>query len=901
MAFRKVVDGLRSLFHKTEVDREMDDEVRGFVEESAREKMKRGVSREESLRAARLELGGVERVKEEVRAFGWEAIAGNLWQDLRLGLRMMRKSPGFTAVMVLTLALGIGANGAVFSILRAVLLQPLPYKDPSRVVMIWHSPLHPPVDSHFYTEKLSRGIPTGGMANAIHEGSQGILSDVAVYVSWQANNDAQFDLLLGDRARRLNSAYATPNFFDVLGVSAAEGRVFTAADESSHEPLLVLSDALWHGAFGGDPSIIGRSFALIVGLPRHSETFTVIGVLPPSFRFTYPQETEAWAMYPWDRITPKRRFEIGFWMVARLAPGVTLSSAQARIRDIPTNDSLARLAPEDRQVVTLEPITSWVVGETRPSMYLLASIALLLLLITCANIAGGLFVRMSGRQLELAVRTAIGAARSRIIQQLLTEGILLCGAGALLGTGCAAAAVPIIRALVPSTVPRADEISVSAWMVGFFGAVACLTIALLAPVLRGARVDVMTALHRASAVASADHSTSRWRFGLVGTQATIASALLLTAILLITSFWRLSHVPLGFAGERVLTVEMRLLSPKYMSTAKPEQPDKQIPSPALVALQEQLLNAVHGLPGVLDTGLTSAVPFRGVDFVAVLGRPGHHGKVFGNLRYVDPGYFSVLNVPIIRGRVFDDTDTAVSQRVAVISESYARQMFGGENPIGQFIDTEEPKQVIGVVGDMRYIAFDKDPNPALYVPEAQTPVELVCVIARVAPNAGDITPTIREIVRKLDPELPITNVTMLDSVVNDSIADRRFYTTATAAFASLAFILSIFGLLVVVSRLVVERRRELAIRAALGAAPASLSRLVVAQVLSSVTIGMAIGLALVFAGATVLRHFLFHVEPRAPLAYGGVGAIVLIVAVAAALVPARRAMRVDPMVVLRHE
>jgi putative ABC transport system permease protein len=437
----------------------------------------------------------------------------------------------------------------------------------------------------------------------------------------------------------------------VLGVTAVEGRVFTAADASSNEPVVVLSYALWQHAFGGDRSIVGRPLTLVAGYPRRPQVFSVLGVLPRTFRFTYPGETEAWVIAPWSEMTGPTA---GFWTVARLAPGVTLAAAQTRVAAIPSWIDPRSNTPERRQIFTLQPITEWVVGETRPSMLLLAGVAFLLLLITCATVASALFVCNTERQRELAVRASVGADRERLVRQLLTEGLLLSVAGSALGALVASLLAPALQTLVPATVPRADEIAVDLWIVAFFAAACGVTtvLATLAPAWRGARVDLVAALKASSSGASPDRSTARWRQTLVGIQAAIATALLLTALLLIVSLWRLSHMPLGFDGERVLTVEMRLIDPRYMAPRPaPNAPPNAAPprSPALMAFQDELLVGVRTLPGVLEAGLTSAVPFRGVDFVYALNRVGETKPVLGNARFVDAGYFSVLRVPLRRG------------------------------------------------------------------------------------------------------------------------------------------------------------------------------------------------------------------------------------------------------------
>jgi putative ABC transport system permease protein len=901
----RLIAQVRAWWHRREIRDTLDEELRFHVEMESAANRAQGLAAGEARQAALRDLGGTTQVREaiiDVRTpHTWARLVG-LRQDVAYALRVFRRTPLFVTGLLVTLALGIGANGAVFSIVRAVLLQPLPYRAPDRLAMVWVSPERPPATSgDILRPVIRRMAPPDFGALAIHHQTGSVLADTATYLSWQGDLDPQFDLTVADHTERLRGTYATANFFDVLGVTAAEGRVFTAADESTHVQMLVLSDALWHRAFGGDRSVIGRTMTMLAGRPRQLQPFTIIGVLPPTFRFTYPLETEAWAILSWAHIQPVGR--TGYWTVARLAPSATLAVAQARVAALPT---ALPGRPSRQTIFRLEPITEWVVAEARPSVLLLAGVAFLLLVITCATVANALFVRVTERQRELAVRASLGADRGRLIRQLVTEGALLSAVGAALGTGLAALLAPVLRTLVPPSIPRADELGIDAWTVVFFATTAGVVtiLATVAPAWRGARIDLVSSLKRAAGASSADRSTVYWRQGLVGLESAVSSSLLLTAALLLVSFWQLGHVPLGFNGDRVLTVEMRLLLPRYFPPPAPKgaaSPTEPATAPALVVFQDRLISGVRALPGVLDAGLTSAVPFRGVDFVFGMNRVGSRKFVFGNARFVDPGYFSVLKVPLVRGRVFSAVDTATNPRVVVISEAYARQTFGDEDPIGQVIEGDHPLNVIGVVGDMRYIRADAEPYPAIYLPRSQAPSELVCIVARTAPNAGDLGPAIRRLVHQLDPDVPAMNVTTIDQIVAESVSDRRFYTTSTGAFASLALVLTMVGLVVVISRAVAERRRELAIRAALGASATELVTLVLQTGLVPVVSGTALGLGAVFAGASALNQFLFQVTPRAPWAYAGVGLIILVVAVSAALVPVRGAVRVSPALVLRAD
>jgi putative ABC transport system permease protein len=823
--------------------------------------------------------------------------------DVRQALRTFRRAPLFYAGLVLTLGLGIGANASVFSILQAVLLQPLPYDHPKNVVMVWRSRQYVPVgqtNEMLQGPAWRRGFLTADNVVAWRGASKGALADLAAIKSWTGNTDAQFDLLLSDHAERLRGAFASPNLFEVLGVQAARGRVFVSADETATESLAVISDGLWRRAFGADPGIVGRSVTLIAGArPRAPRAFRIIGVLPAPFRFTYPEETEVWVAWPFAEIAREPRGAICCTTVARLAPGMTLETASARVATVREGLRDDPRSPEDREVIRLERAYDWVVGETGPSLWLLASVALLLLTITCATVANALLVRISERRQELAVRASLGADRWRLVRQLLTEGAMLAAGGALVGLSLAAFTAPLLRSILPSEIPRADAVGVNGWMLLFAIAAAAVTTITAAtlPAWRGARVDLVPALKSGSG-GSSDVSTARTREALVAAQVAVATLLLISATLLLASFWRLSRVPLGFDGTRVLTVEMRLMDQKYLGKWLPS--GRFLQSPGLDVFRHDLIERVTALPGVVEAGLTSAVPFRGVDFTYVLSAVGQRKTVVGNARFVDAGYFTVMRIPLMRGRLVSDTDTVVSQKVVVLSESYARLMFGSDDPLGKRIDPDDPAEVVGIVGDVRYVARDRNPQPALYFPAAQGPSSVVCLVARTAPN-GDVATAVRHVIHDLDPALPAMKMTTMERIVDESVASRRFYTTATAAFAAIALVLTVVGLVVIVARSVVERRRELAIRSALGATRRRILELVVRQGVSPVLVGAAIGLAGAYTGSTLIARFLFDVSPRQPLIYLAAALLVIGIVGLAALVPARRASAIDPALVLKAQ
>jgi predicted permease len=620
----------------------------------------------------------------------------------------------------------------------------------------------------------------------------------------------------------------------------------------------------------------------------------VVGVLGPAFRFTYPLETEVWIFEPWANVPSDGAAITQNGAIARLRPGVSLdaaSSAMAALRDelFPARPNEA---PQYRSLTRLEPVTDYVVGDTRASLWLIGGVAVLLLVLTCTTVAGALFVRGASRRADLAVRAALGASRRRLIRHRFIEGAVLAVAGTTAGTLLAVSALPIVRALVPEVIPRGDELRVDAWWLAMGGGCAAIimVLAALAPAWSAGRVDVADALKRVSKSSSPDRRAGRTRLGLVALQTAMATGLLIGAGLLLTSFWRLSRVPLGFRSDRVLTVETRLLDARYRDRA------------VIRAFQEDLIARVRALPGVVDAGLTSAVPFRGVDFTYSLTPVGGASRTAGNARMVDDGYFRVMGIDLRRGRLFDAQDTASSDRVIVVSLAFAEAMFGTGDVIGREIDVgAAPARVIGVVGDVRYVAHDREPSRAVYLPRSQNPNELVCIVAELAPGADPPITALRRVMRDLDPALPLVSVTPLDRILDDALAERRFYTAGTTMFAALALTLTTLGLVVVVTRAVVERRREIAIRTALGATVSRVTRLIVGQSLGPVAVGIAAGIAAAAWSARVLTSFLFEVEPRSVAVFAAATAVVALVAFAAAALPAHVAAKASPAAALKTE
>jgi predicted permease len=794
----------------------------------------------------------------------------SLLREVRLASRTFVQAPWFATGIILTLALGIGANVAIFSLLHAVLLQRLPYQEPNDVVMVWTA---------FKRPESWQSSTTGGSVLSWKQHTTDVLDDLAG-IKLRAAFPA--DLVLPDRAERLRTGYVTPNFFDILRVRPLLGRLFTAADDAAESgPLLVLSHSLWREAFGADPGVIGRSVTLNL-MRAGPKAYSIAAVLPPEFRFTYPLETQVWIVQRWSEVRQDAatRSVTHDGAIGRLKAGVTLEAARARLEAV--NDQIfpprPDTPPELRRHTWLQPVHEWVVGETRPALLLLGGVAGLLFFATCATVSSALFVRVTRRQREIGVRAALGADRIRLLAQLTTEGAVLALAGTAAGTLIATAIHPLLRAIVPPTVPRADEIAVSLPLLAFAAAAAgaVTVLATLAPAWRGATIDVVSLLKRGSGSASADRSSVRWRKALIATQAAIASALIVSAALLLMSFWRLVNVPLGFDPEGVLAVELRVVAPQY------RQPT------ALLAFRDDLIGRIRSIPGVTQVSVATAAPFRPGDSMYRLDRS-DATAYNANGRAVDREYFEILGIPLLRGRLFAAEDIGTAPGVAVVSESFARAAFGAEDPLGQVVEFDKPAQIVGIVGDVRYVGFDKDPYPAFYRPATQMISGQMSLLVRTAPHVADVGAAIRRAVREVDPSQPVLHVMALERIIGESVADRRFYTTATAAFALVALLLTLVGLTVVVARAVVERRKEFAIRAALGATPARLVRAIVTDGMPPMLAGTAAGLIAAYTASTVLSQFLFNTPARDPLTYVSAATLIVATAALASWIPASRA------------
>jgi putative ABC transport system permease protein len=806
---------------------------------------------------------------------GAAIMLSHLLRDARYAVRQFAAAPGFTAVAILTMALGIGATTAIFSVVNGVLLRPLPYADPAALVRV-----HELVPQY--------GRFSVAPANFLDWRRQTTAFDrIAAYTGASATYAA------GDGPERLTGSTVSWDLFPLLGASPALGRGFREDEDlPGKNAVVVLSHATWQRRFGGDPSIVGRTITFS-GVP-----VTVIGVMPRQFYFPN-RDTEYWQPIA---LNPANATRGGHFLsvVARLKRGVTVQSAAAEMRTLA--ERLAREYPasnadESALVIALHEN---IVGGVRPALLALFASVVVVVLIACANVANLLLVRASARGREIAIRRAIGAAGTRILQQMLVESLVLALSGGLIGIGLAFVALPAITTLSAGSIPRAGDIAVDRVVLAFAVLVSLATGLLfgLAPAWQASRAAVTDALKEGGRSSTA---SGRWvRSALLVGEVALSIVLLVAAGLLLRSFVRVSRVDPGFRADGVLVFRAALPQTVYADDAK------------RVAFYDRLLDGLRHIPGVTASALVQTMPMRG-DYVlsfAVEGRPAPEaGKSpSANYRTVTPEYFQALGVPLLRGRVFNDHDTAAAPLVAIVDDAFVRKHFPNEDPIGRGIDigngTDGFCQIVGVVGNVHYAGLDANADPTMYVPLRQDVFSSMWVLTRSGLDPAALAPAARLVLRGIDPSMPATSMSALSDVVSDSVAQRRFSMLLVATFAVTALFLAVVGVYGVVTYSVSLRTPEIGLRLAMGAQRAQVMRMILGGGMRLVAIGLAAGLG----GAVVLSRviqsqllpLLFETTPFDAVSYAVTAATLLAVAMLACVVPARRAMRVDPIVALRQ-
>jgi putative ABC transport system permease protein len=815
-----------------------------------------------------------------------------LGQDLRYALRQMRKSPGFTVVAVVTLALGIGANTAIFSVVNAVLLRPLPYPNPDQLVMLWEQNPH-----------------RGWFENAISGDN---------FLDWQKQNQVfagmvafesnSFTIIGNQQAEEIAGERVSANLFSVLGVQPFRGRLFLPEENRQDKTAVVLSYGLWQQRYGGDPNVIGKTILL------NGETYPVVGILPSTFSDDYSSfldpHSQLWlsGIEPFE---PGRQFH-QYDAIARLRPGVSLVQAQANMNSIAAQ--IDQQYPESRGWgVAVVGLHDQVVKYARPTLIVLLVAVGLVLLIACANVANLLLVRATGRQKETAIRTALGASRSRLARQFLVESVLLSITGAVAGLAFAPLASRILVLLTPPDAPHVEVVAINGLVMMFTAGLALGTGVVfgLAPMFSSGRVNVNESLKDTTRATSGGARGRRLRDLLVIGEFGLSLALLAGAGLMIKALTHLQHVDLGFNPDHLLTVKIPLEGPQY------EQTEKQ------AGFFHDLVARIGALPGVESASLSRGVPvlnWVGQYFVTAENPHPAAGEVpDANYVCVGPHYFKTMQILIVRGRAFSDFDTQSSEPTAIVSQSLATKYWPGQNPLGKRLkisgdanDNTQPwRTVVGVAGNVRSDGQYWPFRPEIYVPYTQFPWILYPrnIVVRTTVEPLSIVPEIRRQVAALDKDVPVSDIATMEEIIAGPVQQGKAVMWLLGSLATLALVLSGVGIYSVISYSVSQRTREIGIRMALGASDGSVASMVVRQGLLLVLIGLSAGLlgalamARIFSGlpSKVRLLLLFDVRPTDPLILGAVSVVLTIVALLACLLPAHRAAKVDPMVALRYE
>ncbi|HKW31448.1 MAG TPA: ABC transporter permease [Candidatus Acidoferrum sp.] len=873
---------LRSFFRRSQLDRDLDAEISSHLQLAIEENLQRGLSPAEARRQAFLCFGGPQQSKEQHREARGLPFLDTLFQDLRFGLRMLRKSPGFTSVAVLTLALGIGANASIFSVVYAALLKALPYPQPDRLVMVYENV----------------NLPT--YQNSRNEVTPGNLSDWTnqnnVFENMAAYRNRSFNLTGAGEPLRVEGELVSADFFTTLKVVPALGRSFSAEEDSpgaSH--VVVMSEGLWKSQFGSNPQILGQKLLL------DGEGYAVIGVAPPGFHFPDPDD-QLWvplALSPAERGNRGSHYLDVF---ARLKPAVTLQQAQAEMAVIAKH--LAELYPQSNtgQTANLVPLQEDFVGAVRSTLLVLWGAVGLVLLIVCANVANLLLARASARHREIAVRLALGASRVRLFRQLLTESTLLALCGCAFGLLLARWGVSALRLVAASRLPRAAEFSLDAPVLVFSAGIAILAglMAGLAPALQTDRGNVHDTL-KAGARESSAGSRLRIRNLLVVLETAVGVVVVIGAGLLLRSFLRIEQTPLGFQPQGILTFRAIPRGQKYSSL------------PQRAAFYRQAIERMDTLPGVHSAAAVTFIPLtfvRASKGFTIEGRPPvAPGQIpMGGYDVVTPGYFATMAIPLRKGRDFSWSDTPATQLVILINEAMGKAYWPNEDPLGKRIrqgSLDDPWLTIaGVVGDIREFDPLTPPRPTMYFPITQFPNAegiLRDWVVRAASDPLTVASSVRSAIWDVDKDLAVTRVRTMEEVRSLSIASQRLNLLLFALFALFAVILATVGIYGVTAYSVTQRTREIGIRIALGARSNDVLRLVLAQGFRLAAVGLLAGVIAAFALTHLMTSMIYGVSSTDAATFIVVAALFAFVALAACYIPARRAMHLDPMIALRYE
>ncbi len=882
---------LRAVFRRGAMEAEMDEELRSHFENHVEKLVASGTPREEAVRRARIEFGGYEQLKEECRDARGVSLVETIVQDMRYAMRMLRNNPGFTAVAILTLALGIGANTAIFSVIDSALLRPLPYNDPAGLVMVWEN-------------------------SSQHVNPHNVVSPPD-FLDWQTRNTAFAEMAaLFDQRANLTGNGApqevvvqdvSANFFSVLGVNPILGPGFTAENgKPGHDNVVVLSYGFWKERFAGDLEIIGKPVVLN-GHPQ-----TIVGVAPQNFTWFIKDgsftgaKPQMWTPFIFPASFSDRK-GVGRFLtvVARLKPGSTVPQAQSQMNTI-----AARIAEEYPDFnaywgANVVSVRDQISGDLRPALLILLGAVAFVLLIACSNVSSLLLARAAAREREIAVRTAIGASPWRIARQLLTESVFLALIGGAIGVALAVWGTNLLLAASPKNLLGVNSIPVD-WRVLAFAAGVTLLAGLLfgfLPSYISSHSGISETLKEGGRGSSAGKHRSFARGAFVVAQMCLALVLLAGSGLLIRSFVRLVGVDPGFDASHLLTFKVSLPSSKYSS------------DPARLAFFQQLLTRVLHLPGVRAVSMCSFPPFSGLGSatgVHVLSQPERSlmDLPVAAVRVVGPDYFSAMQIPLRSGRTFSNQELTEERHVVIINQAFAEQYLKGVNPLGQkaviyMKSLEEskntPSEIIAVAGDVRQMGLDTPAEPTVYWPHPELVLSELTILVRTTNDPLSLLSAVRNELQQLDPEQPMAGVATMDELLSGSLSRSRFTMLVLAVFAALALILASVGIYGVIAHSVTQRTQEFGVRMALGASRRDVLRLVLSQGARLTLLGIGLGIVAALIVTRLMATLLYGISATDPLTFTSVALLLALVALAACYLPARRATRVDPIVALRYE
>jgi putative ABC transport system permease protein len=801
-----------------------------------------------------------------------------LFQDLRYAIRMLIKNSGFAAISILALALGIGANTAIFSVVNSVLIRPLQFSEPDRLLMTY--------------------------ATDPSIGQERIPFCVADFLDWRSQNRVfekvaafssnRFTYTGGESPEQLPGAWVTADFFEALGQQPELGRTFLPdEDQPGRAPVVIVSHGFWQRRLGADPNVLGRQITL------NNNAFSIIGVMPPGF--TFPErDNELWAIERLD--TPSRRGPYYMWGIGRLAPGATIVEARAEMDSIARRIQQETRSTKNDGTFTAIGLTERIVGNVRPALLVLMAAVIFVLLIASANVANLLLARAAAREKEIAIRQALGASRARLIRQMLTESVLLAAIGGAIGLLLAQWGIDALLALSPEDIPRLNEIKMDGRALGFTILISILSGVVfgLAPALQSSKINLNDTLKEAGRSNTESASRRRLRNALVVSEIALSLVLLVSAGLMIKSFVNLQNVSPGFNAENILTMQLSLPRSKYTNSAQ------------TTAFYSQLLEKVEALPGARSAAISISLPPNNLEVsdnfsIEEHPTPAGESDPIAPIVFVSSKYFATLGVPLLRGRVFTDNDRDGAPPVVIVNDALARQYFGAEDPVGKRFKEGTASgdnlwmEIVGVVGNVKYTGLDAKEEPAYYLPFLQNPIRFMYLAVRSDSNPTALLASIQDEVRTLDKDLPIARARTMSELLSESVAQPRFRSLLIAIFAGVALMLAAIGIFGVISYSVSQRTHEFGIRMALGANPGDIVRMVLVQGLKLALLGAGLGLAGSYAATRLLSSLLFNVSPTDPLTFVGIATLLTVIALLASYIPARRATKVDPMVALRYE